>query len=74
MDEVDGKPGHVALQSGHIDAPTDVPTAFLSLPYDTPKRTSSPSTQPPRLFSGADQPKATNPTGGGVHHENVSGK
>jgi hypothetical protein len=64
MDEVDGKPGHVALQSGHIDALKGVPTAFLSLSYDTPKRTSSPSTQPPRLFSGADQPKAVGRTAG----------
>jgi hypothetical protein len=31
MDEVDGKPGHVALQSGHRDALTDVPMVSLSL-------------------------------------------
>jgi len=32
MDEVDGRPGHVALQSGHSDAPKGVPTASLSHP------------------------------------------
>ena len=31
MDEVDGRPGAVALQSGHLDAPWDVPKASLSL-------------------------------------------
>jgi hypothetical protein len=25
MDEVDGRPGHVALQFGHLDAPQDAP-------------------------------------------------
>jgi hypothetical protein len=29
MDEVDGKPGHVALQSGHLDAPKDAPKPSL---------------------------------------------
>lgn len=28
-DEEDGRPGFVALQFGHVDALTDVPTAFL---------------------------------------------
>jgi len=28
-DEEDGRPGSVALQFGHLDALTDVPTAFL---------------------------------------------
>src|SRR5208337_3095003 len=32
MDEVDGKPGPVALQFGHLDALNRVPTASLSLP------------------------------------------
>jgi hypothetical protein len=32
MDEVDGKPGHVALQSGHTNAHGCVPTDLLSLP------------------------------------------
>jgi len=31
MDEVDGRPGYVALQSGHMDAPSDVPAVSLSL-------------------------------------------
>ena len=38
MDEVDGRPGHVALQSGHLDAQTDVPTYSLS-PHIFPPRT-----------------------------------
>jgi len=32
MDEVDGRPGPVALQFGHLDALKRVPTASLSLP------------------------------------------
>jgi hypothetical protein len=32
MDEVDGKPGHVALQFGHLDAPKDAPKSFLCQP------------------------------------------
>ena len=39
MDEVDGRPGHVALQSGHADAPNDVLKISLSLPEPTPQRT-----------------------------------
>jgi hypothetical protein len=31
MDEVDGRPGAVALQSGHLDAPRGVPMVSLSL-------------------------------------------
>jgi hypothetical protein len=31
MDEVDGRPGHVALQSGHLDAPQDVSNLSLCL-------------------------------------------
>ena len=31
MDEVDGRPGAVALQFGHLDAPMDVPMVSLSL-------------------------------------------
>jgi hypothetical protein len=89
MDEVDGRPAYVAPQSGHWHASTGVLAVSLSLSHSIPKRIvilseqseskdplfpSFPSSQPLRLFSGADQPKATNPTGGGVHHENVSGK
>ena len=32
MDEVDGKPGHVALQSGHLDAPMDALKSSLCPP------------------------------------------
>jgi hypothetical protein len=75
MDEVDGRPGAVALQSGHLDAPLDVPMVSLSLPHSTPQSTVIPSTQLPRHYSGADQPKAACPTaGGGEHHENLPGK
>jgi hypothetical protein len=38
-DEEDGRPGHVALQSGHTGANTGVHTVFLSLPHSNPKRT-----------------------------------
>jgi hypothetical protein len=58
--------------------------ASLSLPLSIPQSSENneqkslmafPSTQIPRLFSGAGQPKATCPTaGGGEHHENVPGK
>jgi hypothetical protein len=37
MDEADGRPGHVALQSGHLDAPADAPNPSLCLP-DSPLR------------------------------------
>jgi len=30
MDEEDGRPGHVAPQSGHLDAPKGVPMVSLS--------------------------------------------
>ena len=38
MDEVDGRPGPVALQFGHLDAPMDVPmvSLCLPLPFDCP--------------------------------------
>ena len=36
MDEVDGRPGHVALQSGHLDALMDVPNLSLCSPHPTP--------------------------------------
>jgi hypothetical protein len=39
MDEVDGRPGPVALQFGHLDALKRVPTASLSLPIPTPDKT-----------------------------------
>ena len=37
MDEADGRPGHVALQFGHMDAFDDAPTPSLSLPLFTPQ-------------------------------------
>jgi hypothetical protein len=37
MDEADGRPGHVALQSGHLDAPADAPNPSLCLPHSLPK-------------------------------------
>ncbi len=84
MDEVVGRPGPVALQFGHLDAPWDVPMVSLSLYHSIPKiliiNNEKPSSafltiQIPRLFSSADQPKAACPTaGGGELHENVSGK
>ena len=39
MDEVDGRPGHVALQFGHFDAPMDVPMVSLCLPHSAPSFT-----------------------------------
>ena len=33
MDEADGRPGHVAPQSGHLNALPDVPAVSLSLPF-----------------------------------------
>jgi hypothetical protein len=42
MDEVDGKPGHVALQSGHLDAPKDAPKfPFVPAPTIVPNQLSS---------------------------------
>jgi hypothetical protein len=37
MDEVDGRPGHVALQFGHTNAHGGVPAVFLSLPGFIPQ-------------------------------------
>jgi hypothetical protein len=89
MDEVDGRPGAVAIQSGHTNAPQGVLTVSLSLshsiliwsefpnnPYKSAilserseskdlRFRSCPTTHRPRLFSGADQPKAASPTAGG---------
>jgi hypothetical protein len=33
MDKVDGRPGAVAIQSGHLNAYTGVPMASLRLPF-----------------------------------------
>jgi hypothetical protein len=74
MDEVDGRPGHVALQSGHLDAPKGVPTASLPLPSANlltryPREAGSNS---PLL---SKKPLIDNPsTFTGEHHENVPGK
>jgi hypothetical protein len=37
MDEADGRPGHVALQSGHLDAPVDAPNLSLCPPSFIPQ-------------------------------------
>ena len=81
MDEVDGRPGHVALQSGHMNAPQGVPAVSLSFLNPILKKCTvilseqSESKdlrfrsllfiQSPCLFSGADQPEALGPTAGG---------
>ncbi len=38
MDEVDGRPGAVAIQSGHTNAPQGVLKVSLSLPNPSPKK------------------------------------
>jgi len=37
MDEADGRTGHVARQSGHLDALPDVPALSLRLPDPSPQ-------------------------------------
>jgi hypothetical protein len=37
MDEVDGRPGHVALQFGHMNAHGGVPADLLSLHQKPPQ-------------------------------------
>jgi hypothetical protein len=92
----------VALEFGHTNAPQGVLTVSLSLLNPIPQKStvilsersksknllflSFPTTQRPRLFSGADQPKAASTTAGGRRplappqvaqenqNENVSGK
>jgi len=66
MDEVDGRPGPVALQFGHLDALKRVPTASLSLPIPTPDKTTNSSTEslaPPQVANYKEK-----------HYENVPGK
>jgi hypothetical protein len=66
MDEVDGRPGHVALQSGHLDALADVPVVSLSLPFHSLTKTT-------KLVY-----EKIGPTAGGKitgeYHENLPGK
>ena len=50
MDEVDGRPGAVALQSGHLDAPLDVLGVSLSLPHSTPPKHCHPINSTPAPF------------------------
>ena len=66
MDEVDGRPGPVALQFGHLDALKRVPMASLSLPMPQPMR--APSLRrlcrkggKPRLSFMRSGPTATGP-------------
>ncbi len=72
MDEVDGKPGPVALQSGHLDALNRVPTASLSLPLKftvIPSQVERPGFRPSRaqIFANIRNTQEK-------HHENVPGK
>jgi hypothetical protein len=41
MDEVDGRPGHVALPTGHLDALKDAPKPSLCLPFLKAHRSNS---------------------------------
>src|ERR1035437_4109332 len=61
MDEVDGRPGHVALQSGHLDAPQDVPT--LSLCLSIPLSSRNHKTHPPEDWPHRGWPRTSS------HHQ-----
>ena len=66
MDEVDGRPGHVALQFGHLDAPKDAPALSLSLLLSTNRfnecavppshRRWGPAGQAPKLQASHSEP------------------
>ena len=47
MDAVDGRPGHVAFQSGHLNASTGAPAPSLPLFPDDPNKTT-----PAKWFAG----------------------
>jgi hypothetical protein len=89
MDEVDGRPGAVAIQSGHVGASSSVLAEFLSQRISSTNHSvilsergaskdlrllSFSSIQLPRLDSGAEQPEAVGPIACGEDHENLSGK
>jgi len=67
MDEVDGKPGPVALQSGHLDAPLDVSSPpCASLTYAPAEIT--------QLNHEKVGPTARGAKSQENYHENVPGK
>jgi hypothetical protein len=80
MDEVDGRPGAVALQFGRMDAPCGVHEMSLSLPACDSRISANLLTCYPREAGANLLPFFMNPTIGnpstftGEHHENVSGK
>ena len=73
MDEVDGRPGPVALQLGHLDASPDVPMNSLSLPLFRTRSATLFHQAPAAIISATDpffdlcNPKEK-------QYENVSGK
>src|SRR5208337_3636843 len=75
MDEVDGKPGPVALQFGHLDALNRVPTASLSLPSKFTVILSEAQRSRRSCVSTFSRPIfRTNTQITGEHHENLPGK
>jgi len=74
MDEVDGRPGPVALQFGHLDAPSDVPVVSLSLPSAN-LLTCHPREAGANLLLLSINSHIGNPSPfTGEHHENLPGK
>ena len=87
MDEADGKPGHVALQSGHSNALGGAPTVRLSLLYlshsvilSERRESKDPlfrllhQLNAPRFFLARTSRRQQIPPEVEQHHENVPGK
>jgi hypothetical protein len=90
MDEADGRPGHVALQSGHLNALPDVPEvalshshpaskiAFIPSPAETKnlRFRSIPFTRLPRSFPARPRQESACPMASGKENpnENLPGK
>jgi hypothetical protein len=82
MDEVDGRPGHVALQFGHLDAPQDAPAPSLRLRHSFRLQELEPVKQGgsllcpnlPRVNVSSLKSPGPRSIDSGENHENVPGK
>ncbi len=74
MDEVDGRPGHVALPTGHLDALKDAPKPSLRFTIRNAQRSvlQPAITLSPMIVLGRMNPSPRKNEG--AIHENVPGK
>lgn len=74
MNEVDGRPGHVALPTGHLDALKDAPKPSLRLTIHNAQYSDFPAGNrcvAPMILPGRMRPQNKNE---GAIHEDVPGK